>query len=41
MQGTLREGGRGRPAGARRSRLRSALVVVEVALALVLLVGAA
>jgi predicted permease len=39
LQGALREGGRG-SAGSRRSRTRSTLVVVEVALALVLLVGA-
>ena len=37
---TLKEGGRGANAGPARSRVRSALVVVEVALALVLLVGA-
>ncbi len=37
---TLKEGGRGPSSGPTRSRARSALVVVEVALALVLLVGA-
>ena len=36
----LKEGGRGPTSGPARSRARSALVVVEVALALVLLVGA-
>jgi len=36
----LNEGGRGGTAGRRRSRLRSALVVIEMALALVLLIGA-
>jgi predicted permease len=36
----LRDGGRGATDGARRNRLRSLLVVSEVALALVLLVGA-
>jgi putative ABC transport system permease protein len=36
----LNEGGRGGTAGRRRSRLRDALVVIEMALALVLLVGA-
>ena len=37
---TLKEGGRGPSSGPARSRARSALVVVEVALALILLVGA-
>ncbi|HEV2706868.1 MAG TPA: ABC transporter permease, partial [Pyrinomonadaceae bacterium] len=36
----LKEGGRGSTEGARRNRVRSALVVVEVALSLVLLIGA-
>ena len=36
----LKEGGRGSTTGARRNRVRNALVVSEVALALVLLVGA-
>ena len=37
---TLREGGRGGGAGRRTSRLRDALVVAQIALAIVLLVGA-
>lgn len=40
LTGVLREGGRSQTAGAARQRLRSALVVAEVALAVVLLVGA-
>jgi putative ABC transport system permease protein len=40
LASSLREGGRGNAIGFRRHRLRSALVVGEVALALVLLMGA-
>ena len=39
LAGAMKEGGRGRPATAARRRLRSALVVVEVALAFILLAG--
>jgi putative ABC transport system permease protein len=40
LQGTLREGGKGSSMGASRDRMRSALVVAEIAVALVLLTGA-
>ncbi|MEJ7813482.1 MAG: ABC transporter permease [Gemmatimonadaceae bacterium] len=40
LQASLKEGGRGSGAGARRNRLRSSLVIAEVALSLVLLIGA-
>ena len=40
LQEALKEGGKGTGAGTRRSRLRSSLVVFEVALSLVLLIGA-
>jgi putative ABC transport system permease protein len=40
LQGMLKEGGRSLGAGSPRDRLRTGLLVVEVALALVLLVGA-
>jgi putative ABC transport system permease protein len=40
VQGTLKESGRGTTVGARRQRLRRALVVAEVALAMVLVIGA-
>jgi putative ABC transport system permease protein len=41
LQESLKEGSRGTGAGARRGRMRSSLVVAQVALSLVLLVGAA
>jgi putative ABC transport system permease protein len=40
VQGTLKESGRGTTVGARRQRLRRALVISEVALAMVLVIGA-
>jgi hypothetical protein len=40
VQATLRDGGRGAAGGGLRDRLRAALIVVEVALSLLLLVGA-
>jgi putative ABC transport system permease protein len=40
LQSVLKDAGKGMSAGARRSRFRSGLVVLEVALALVLLAGA-
>lgn len=40
LQGSLKEGGRGATTGSARSRIRNLMVVAEVALALVLLVGA-
>jgi putative ABC transport system permease protein len=41
MAATIKEGGRGSSAGAKGKRLRSALVVAQVAMTLVLLIGAA
>ncbi|HEV2149547.1 MAG TPA: ABC transporter permease [Longimicrobiaceae bacterium] len=40
LQDTLKDGGRGSTAGARQGRMQGALVVAELALAMVLLVGA-
>ncbi|MEP6692736.1 MAG: ABC transporter permease, partial [Gemmatimonadaceae bacterium] len=40
LQGTLKQGGKGSAMGSSRDRLRSVLVVAEMAVALVLLVGA-
>jgi len=41
VQGVLKEGGRGTSGGAMKDRLRTAVIVGELALALVLLIGAA
>jgi putative ABC transport system permease protein len=40
LAGSMKEGGRGASTGAARQRFRAALVVIEVALAFVLLTGA-